>query len=130
MNALFNGGGISAPAENDGSGVKETWLDNVVVLTASGALDLLTTPRLQDAIDVAATKAPDAILVDLSELEFLASAGMNALVAAHHKITPSARFAVVADGAATARPLKLLGIDKVVALYPAVSDALQALTLR
>jgi len=130
MNALFNGGGISAPAENDGSGVKETWLDNVVVLTASGALDLLTTPRLQDAIDVAATKAPDAILVDLSELEFLASAGMNALVAAHHKITPSARFAVVADGAATARPLKLLGIDKVVALYPAVSDALQALTHR
>ena len=58
MNALFNDGGISAPAENDGSGVKETWLDNVVVLTASGALDLLTTPRLQDAIDVAATK-PD-----------------------------------------------------------------------
>lgn len=130
MNPLFNGGGISAPAENDGSEVKETWLDNVVVLTASGALDLLTTPRLQDAIDVAATKAPDAILVDLSELEFLASAGMNALVAAHHKITPSARFAVVADGAATARPLKLLGIDKVVALYPAVSDALQALTHR
>jgi hypothetical protein len=37
---------------------------------------------------------------------------------------------VVADGAATARPLKLLGIDKVVALYPAVSDALQALTHR
>ena len=37
------------------------------------------------------------------------------------------RFAVVAEGAATSRPIRLLGIDTVLALYPTLDDAVCAL---
>jgi hypothetical protein len=34
------------------------------------------------------------------------------------------RFAVVADGPATSRPIKLLGVDSIVALFPTLEEAL------
>jgi len=38
------------------------------------------------------------------------------------------KFAVVADGPATSRPLKLVGIAEVVGLYPTLDEALATLT--
>jgi anti-sigma B factor antagonist len=49
---------------------------------------------------------------------------MSVLVAAHEQVTPSARFGVVADGPATSRPIKLVGIADIVSLYPTLGDAL------
>ena len=123
MAGQFNGSGVAAPAERGGLEVDERWFENVVVVTVAGELDLLTTPQLTDAIESAASRSPVGVIVDLSKLEFLASAGMNALVAANREISRLARFAVVADGPATARPLKLIGLDKVVALHPTLADA-------
>ena len=70
---------------------------------------------------------PATLVVDLTDVEFLGSAGMNALVAAHRTFTSLPRFAVVADGPATSRPLKLIGIDDIIDLYPNLDDALAAL---
>ena len=36
------------------------------------------------------------------------------------------RFAVVADGVVTRRPIRLLGLDAVLALHPTLDDALRA----
>ena len=41
--------------------------------------------------------------------------------------TPSTRFGVVADDQATSRPMQLIGIDTVIALYQTLGDALAAL---
>ena len=73
------------------------------------------------------SSSPPAVVVDLSAVEFLASAGMGVLVAAHEDLTPAIRFAVVADGPATSRPLKLVGIADVVGLYATLDEALTAL---
>jgi anti-sigma B factor antagonist len=35
------------------------------------------------------------------------------------------RFGIVADGAATSRPIRLLGIDRILTLYPTLEDALR-----
>ena len=105
------------------------WVDRTAVLTVQGDVDALTAPRLTEKIlDVAAEK-PAALIVDLSELEFLASAGITVLVTAHEYITEkvNARFAVVADGPTTSRPLKMMSIDSVLNLYPKLQDALDAL---
>jgi hypothetical protein len=52
---------------------------------------------------------------------------MNVLVAAQQAADAMAvRFAVVAEGAATSRPISLLGIDAAMALYPILADALRA----
>ena len=50
---------------------------------------------------------------------------MSVLVAAQETADAmSLRFGIVAEGAATSRPIKLLGIDAVLTIYPTLGDAL------
>ncbi|MGV0815438.1 STAS domain-containing protein [Mycolicibacterium boenickei] len=107
--------------------VKDSRVGEVSVVTVAGTVDMLTAPQLEEAISSAAQSSPSAIVVDLSAVEFLASAGMGVLVAAHEKLGDTARFAVVADGPATSRPLKLVGIAEVVDLFATLDEALAAL---
>jgi anti-sigma B factor antagonist len=97
---------------------------DVVVVSVSGTLDALTSPNLTESLDTALSKSPPAVIVDLSQVDFLASAGMSALVDAHDKANGS-RFGVVADGPATSRPMTLVGLDAIVSLYPTLDAALK-----
>jgi anti-sigma B factor antagonist len=107
--------------------IGEEWHGRVAVLSVSGVVDMLTAPSLQDAISAAVDKKPAALVVNLSEVEFLASAGMGVLVAGHDLAVPEIKFAVVADGPVTSRPLKLVGIADIVSLYPTLDVALSEL---
>lgn len=106
--------------------VGELRFGSVAVLAVTGDVDMLTATRLAAAIDTALATAPTAVIVDLSKVEFLASAGMSALVAAHADAAP-VRLVVVADGPATSRPMKVVGLDSLVAIYPTLDDALHEL---
>lgn len=110
----------------DGFAVTVTVHDNILVLGVSGTLDLVTAPRLTDSIQQELTKQPAVVIVDLTEVEFLASAGMTVLLTAHQQIGDTAQFAVVADGPAVARPLRLIGVDKLVTIHATLDAALQA----
>lgn len=104
----------------------ERWVDGTAVLSVRDAVDMLSARQLSEAIGAALTKAPVALIVDLTDVDFLASVGMSALVDAQHQASAmSVRFGVVADGAATSRPIKLLGLDSVLALYPTLDQALR-----
>lgn len=107
--------------------IAEQRIADVSVLSVSGTVDMLTAAQLEQAITTAAGGAPAAVVVDLSAVEFLASAGMGVLAAAHAELTPAVKLAVVADGPATSRPLKLVGIADVVGLYATLDKALDAL---
>ncbi|MGV0804640.1 STAS domain-containing protein [Mycolicibacterium setense] len=107
--------------------VEESRVGEVSVVAVAGTVDMLTAPKLEEAINAAAKSSPSAVVVDLSAVEFLASAGMGVLVAAQQKLADTARFAVVADGPATSRPLKLVGIADVVDLFATLDEALAAL---
>ncbi len=114
------------PAHHSHFGIAETWLDRVAVLSVRGPLDMLSAPRLSDAITDVFIKVPVGVIVDLTEVDFLASVGMSVLIAAQDWASAvSAQFGVVADGAATSRPMKLLGIDGVLALHPTLDEALR-----
>jgi anti-sigma B factor antagonist len=108
-------------------GVAEHWVECAAVVAAWGDLDLANAPQLADAIEAAARKEPAALIVDLSRVDFLASAGMTVLITAHRDIAPSARFGVVADGPSTSRPLKKIGIDSIVGVYRTLDEALNEL---
>ncbi|ANI40209.1 anti-anti-sigma factor [Mycolicibacterium vaccae 95051] len=92
----------------------------------SGVVDMLTSPQLETAIDTALGQQPTAVVIDFTDVEFLASAGMGVLVAAHDKAGDDVTISVVADGPATSRPLKLVGIADIVRLYPNLDEALAA----
>lgn len=106
--------------------VTERRIDDVCVLSVSGTIDVLTVPQLETAIAAAAATPSAGLVIDLNDVDFLASVGMGLLVAAHARLTPATRFVLVADGAATSRPLKLVGIADVIDLFPTLDEALAA----
>jgi anti-anti-sigma factor len=115
---------LTGPAHSGDFEIAHTWIGRTVVVTVCGDLDMLTAPALAEAIAAAAQHQPSALIVDLSAVEFLASAGMNELVTAQDELTPAVRFGVVADGPATSRPLRIVGVDQILALFPTLDDAL------
>jgi anti-sigma B factor antagonist len=107
--------------------VNEEWTGRTAVISASGVLDMLTSPQLEAMISAVLGKNPDALVVDLSDVDFLASAGMSVLVAARDRADGKVGFAVVASGPATSRPLKLVGLAEVLGLYATMEEARAAL---
>lgn len=109
-------------------GVEQNWVGRTVVLSVSGDIDALTAPQLTEKLLDATAEQPSAVIIDLSKVEFLASSGITVLVSAHNYVTSKlkARFAVVADGPTTSRPLKLMAIDSVIDLFAELKDALAA----
>jgi anti-anti-sigma factor len=105
-------------------------VDQAVVLSVSGEVDMLSAPQLAEAIQTASAAGPRALIVDLSKVDFLASAGMTVLVTAQAEVPPPTRFAVVANGAATSRPIKLMGLDSVLSIYSSLEDALSGIADR
>lgn len=102
-------------------------INEIEVLAVAGVVDMLTASQLEEAITAAAKDSPQGVVVDLVAVDFLASAGMGILVAARDELPASVKFAVVADGPATSRPLKLVGIADVVGLHATLDEALAAL---
>jgi anti-sigma B factor antagonist len=117
----------SRPDAGSSCTLDERRVDGISVVRVTGVVDMLTAPDLEKAIAEAAKSSPTAVVVDMTAVEFLASAGMGVLIAAQDELAPAVRFAVVAEGPATSRPLKLVGVTDVVDLYPTLDEALTAL---
>ena len=103
--------------------ITEQWIGRTVVISAAGVLDMLTSPQLEASITASLQKDPSAIIVDLTDVDFLASAGMGVLVAARDQVNGKVKFGVVASGPATSRPLKLVGLAELVGLHPSLDEA-------
>jgi anti-anti-sigma factor len=97
------------------------------VLSCSGVIDMLTAPVLRRHIETAMGKKPAALIIDLTEVEFLASAGLTVLIETHDQLTPAVAFAVVAEGPVTARPIRLLGLDALMGVYSTVDAAFDSM---
>jgi anti-sigma B factor antagonist len=100
--------------------------DGVAVVSIGGEIDLSTAPAFETAITEALDVDPPALVIDLSEVSFMASVGLRILAATEEKVEASTPLAVVADNAATGRPIQLTGLDHVIALYPTLDAALAA----
>ncbi len=99
-----------------------------IVLAISGDVDLATAAQFRTAVDDIVEGCPAAMVIDLSAVSFLASAGLQILTMACQKLCPASRFAVVADGPATSRPIQMTELGEVFALYPTLVDALDDLS--
>jgi anti-sigma B factor antagonist len=69
--------------------------------------------------------AAKALIVDLTGIEFFASAGLNTLVTVHKQAKANAvPFVVVAAQRAVLRPITVLGLDRTLTLRASVEEAL------
>ncbi|WP_290055452.1 STAS domain-containing protein [Amycolatopsis solani] len=113
-------GGTAGPA---GSVALED-RDGAAVLRVDGALDLALAPKLRRLAERAARSEAALLVIDLTAVTFLASAGMAELVRAHRGLTSPAQLRVVASGRITLRPLELTRLTDEFAIYPSLSEAL------
>jgi anti-sigma B factor antagonist len=100
--------------------------EGVAVVSVGGEIDLSTAPAFEAAIIGALDDDPPVVVIELSEVSFMASVGLRILAAAHEKVSKSAQLAIVANNPATSRPIELTGLDKVMSLYPSLDAALIA----
>jgi anti-anti-sigma factor len=105
----------------------ETRHDTIEIVRACGDVDLLTAPELERYIEIALDKQPSAIVIDLTDVDFLASYGMSVLLQTKERLPRTTRLAVVADGSATSRPLTVVGLAEILTVCATLEAALAAI---
>ena len=78
---------------------------DAMVLKVAGDVGLATAPQLIEVAAAILDRKPRTLVVDMSRVSFLASAGLAALVELHRRSGEDVRFRVVADGSTVVRPL-------------------------
>lgn len=80
-------------------------------LTLAGEVDCTSAPRVVAALDEVLAAAPREVLVDLTAVTFLDSAGLCTLAAAHRTaLAAGGRLRVLAATRAVIRPLQITGL--------------------
>jgi anti-sigma B factor antagonist len=97
-----------------------------LVVEVAGELDILTAPRLLDALRALLRERSPVLVVDLSAVEFMGSAGLFVLAETHRDAGTHTSLRIVAPGRVTLRPLQVTGLDTVLNLYRSRPDALAA----
>ncbi|MFF0492655.1 STAS domain-containing protein [Nocardia sp. NPDC004068] len=98
-------------------------LPDAVVVTAAGEIDLATVAHLRAALDQAVAAPEPVLIVDLTEVEFIGSTGLSALLAAAEAAAP--RPLRLLASPRVRRPLAVTGLDRILSVY---SDLVAART--
>lgn len=115
--------------------IKPVRTGSVSVVTVSGEIDLVSGPRLRAVLDEVlddpdpAAGALTGIVLDLTDVSFIGSAGLGVLVDAHERAgQQGAALKVVIAGPASqvARSLQAAGIDEHLDVHLSVQSALPA----
>lgn len=100
--------------------------EGVAVVAVSGEIDMLTAPQLRADV-LRHLDAGGTLVLDLSGVSFLGSAGLAVLVeASQHSKRRGGDFRVVAVERAVTRPLAATGLGEVFSVYESVDQALEA----
>ena len=113
------------PADDpaDGLAVAVERRGEAVVVQVSGELDLLTKPRLDDAAGQALREHPSLLVLDLTGVTFLGSAGMASLVAVR-QAAGDLPIRLAAADPVVVRAMEVVGLDQEFPLYPTCEQAL------
>jgi anti-sigma B factor antagonist len=100
-----------------------------VIVVVVGEVDISTVPRLRTVVHEAVERLGGRpLVVDLTGVEFLGSAGLHVLAetaaAAGRRAAPSPLRVAVRHGGPVMRPIELSGLDTILSVYPSVEDAL------
>ena len=104
--------------------IEATTTDGIRLLTLAGEIDNDTGGTLRQALDVSTTQQPR-LVVDLGQVTFMDSTGINILIAAHRSVTGAdgwLRLAAPTDS--VMRTLQIVGVDTLIDCYPTVRHAL------
>jgi anti-sigma B factor antagonist len=97
---------------------------DTAVLTVRGEIDTLTAPAFTAATDDLLTEPGEILVMDLTNVRFLASSGLAVLITAAHRAEDrGTRLRLVITSRAVRRPLEITGTAVLFDLYSDVESA-------
>ena len=105
-------------------GVEE--LGSAFVVRLGGELDLYNAAQVRAALVDACAQAPERIVVDLGEVEFLDSTALSVLIETRARMNNRGGLMLAAPGLETRRALQISGLDQLFTVHDSVPEALGA----
>jgi anti-sigma B factor antagonist len=105
-------------------GVEE--VGTAVVVRLGGELDLYNAAQVRTALADACAPAPERVVVDLGEVEFIDSTALGVLIETRTKLVNRGGFLLAAPGLETRRALKISGLDRHFTVHETLDEALEA----
>jgi anti-sigma B factor antagonist len=96
------------------------------VVRLGGELDLYNAGQVRTALADASAQAPERIVVDLGEVEFIDSTALGILIETRTKLDNRGGLLLAAPGLETRRALQISGLDRIFAVHETVAEALSA----
>ena len=84
----------------------------MAILELEGDLDSTTAPVFREKVEEAAELDPAQLVIDLTNLDYLSSAGLRVLVFARQKMAESVALVLVGAGERVAETIRLTGFDQ------------------
>ncbi|MFE2531337.1 STAS domain-containing protein [Streptomyces sp. NPDC059371] len=107
--------------------VASTASDGIIMVTVCGAIDHASVGPLVQALTPRRLPDRPRMIVDMRQVSFMDSSGINTLLATHLDLTRTEGWLRLADvPAAIRRTLETVGVDTVIPCYPSVREALSA----
>ncbi|MFJ8009194.1 STAS domain-containing protein [Streptomyces fagopyri] len=104
---------------------RSTTAEGVTVLALRGEIDFTTGTEVQRALLGPGGEATAHTVVELSQVTFMDSSGINALIGAHHAATALEGWVrLAAPSPSILRVLQIVGLDTVITCYPTLQQAL------
>ncbi|HEV2358962.1 MAG TPA: STAS domain-containing protein [bacterium] len=99
----------------------------VACVALTGELDLATVSTLSGQMNAVA-ETEDHLILDLGELRYIDSTGIKAMLDAHRAFARRGRrLALAAVSAMVLKILRVVGVDKMIPIFPTVDAALRDL---
>jgi anti-sigma B factor antagonist len=108
--------------------VTQSDLGTVAVVHVSGEIDIATSDTMAERVLGRLAERPATLVIDLSGVEFLGSAGLGVLIEASQNAQEAATtLRIVATTAPVLRPLEISGLLDVLPVCRSLSEALQGI---
>jgi anti-sigma B factor antagonist len=98
-------------------------MDGAVVVRLAGELDLYNADEVRAALAETIERAPDRIVVDMTDVEFIDSTALGVLIEARSKLGRDG-LSLAAPQLDTRRALQVSGLDRHLPVHDSVADAL------
>ncbi|WP_435260567.1 STAS domain-containing protein [Streptomyces sp. 1222.5] len=106
--------------------VTSTTTDDATVVAVAGEIDHNTAGPLIQALDLGELGAPPRVVIDMRDVTFMDSSGINVLLTAYRDLTPTGWLRLAGAQNSVMRTVELVGVDMVIPCYPTLTDALAA----
>ncbi|MFD6291215.1 STAS domain-containing protein [Streptomyces sp. NPDC060205] len=118
--------GIQEPARPGQLSVDHVTLGGVQVVALHGEIDHTVKDQLIDALLSCGGAVPMKIVVDLSEVTFMDSSGINTLITTQKKANTAQGWLRIAGAQeAVQRVLQIVGVDQIIDCHPTLEHALR-----